>query len=293
MLSGRPQPARGASGETGTAGKGWRRLLAGLAAAALLGGLIAAWLLFPFAHWLHEFRHWLLAFGPAGAGFFALIFILATVILAPDWPFSVLAGLVYGLWGIPVVTVAAVLAASLAFLAARYLARERVRRLVEKRPVFAAVDRAVAEEGWKIVLLLRLSPLVPFNLQNYVFGVTGIRFAHYVPATLIGIVPAEIVYVYIGMMGKAAAEGEGGGGALKWVLLGVGLAATAAVAILIARKAKAALAETATRAAPDAPEDDGDICGDPAFASAAEQDWHRDPEESRGKTETARIGDPP
>ncbi|MGH7055802.1 MAG: TVP38/TMEM64 family protein [Stellaceae bacterium] len=271
---------------------GWRRLFAGLATAVILGGLIAAWFLFPFAHWLHEFRHWLLAFGPAGAGFFALIFILATVILAPDWPFSVLAGLVYGMWGVPVVIVAATIAASLAFLAARYLARERVHRLVARRPAFAAVDRAVAEEGWKIVLLLRLSPLVPFNLQNYVFGVTGVPFRHYVPATLAGIAPATAVYVYLGMMGKKAAEGGGGGGALEWVLLAVGLLATLAVAVLIARKAKAALAEAAARADLEAAEN-GDIGGGRSFATAAEQAWSCEPDDPRSATETARIGDPP
>lgn len=252
------------------AGIGGRRLLIGLAAALLAAAAIAAWLLCPFAHWLHVFRHWLLGFGPAGAGFFALIFILATVVLAPDWPLSVLAGLVYGLWGIPVVIAAATIAASLAFLAARHLARERVRRLVARRPAFAAVDRAVAEEGWKIVLLLRLSPLVPFNLQNYVFGVTGISFAQYVPATLIGIAPATAVYVTLGMMGKAAAEG-GGNGALEWVLLAVGLMATAAVALLIARKARAALAETAAGPKPAGNGGDGH-----RFATSAEQERTRD-----------------
>lgn len=219
-----------------------------------------------------------------------MIFILATVVLAPDWPLSVLAGLVYGLWGIPVVIAAATIAASLAFLAARHLARERVRRLVVRRPAFAAVDRAVAEEGWKVVVLLRLSPLVPFNLQNYVFGVTGIPFAQYVPATLLGIAPATAVYVTLGMMGKAAAEGGGTGGALEWVLLGVGLAASAAVALLIARKARAALAESASAADP-APAG-GDIRGDPPFATTAEQDWNRDPgPDPRG--DTTRRGGPP
>ena len=269
---------------------GGRRLLIAFAAAALVAAAIAAWFLFPFAHWLHAFRHWLLAFGPAGVGFFALIFILATVILAPDWPLSVLAGLVYGAWGIPVVIVAATIAASLAFLAARHLARERVRRLVERRPAFAAVDRAVAEEGWKIVLLLRLSPLVPFNLQNYVFGVTGIPFAQYVPATLLGIAPATAVYVTLGMMGKAAAEGGGTGGALKWVLLGVGLLATAAVALLIARKARAALTEAAASAADPAPAGE-DIRGDHPFGSAAAAQGRDRTTRSRG--ETTRIGGPP
>jgi uncharacterized membrane protein YdjX (TVP38/TMEM64 family) len=235
--------SRAAEKQAGAARPG-RRWLLGFAAAALVGAAVAASFFFPFARFLHEFRHWLLAFGPAGAGFFALFFIAATVILAPDWPLSILAGLVYGLWGVPVVVVAATIAASLAFLASRYLARDRVRRLLEARPTLAAVDRAVAAEGWRVVLLLRLSPLVPFNLQNYVFGVTGIPFGHYVPATLIGIAPATAIYVYLGMLGKAATEGGGAGGFLKWALLGVGLLATAAVALLIARKAKATLAET-------------------------------------------------
>lgn len=279
----RPQTARAAEPP---AGAGRRRLLAALAAAAIVAAALAAWFLFPFAHWLHDFRHWLLALGPVGVGFFALTFILATVILAPDWPLSVVAGLVYGLWGIPVVVAAATVAASLAFLAARHLARDRVRRLIERRPVFAAVDRAVAGEGWRIVLLLRLSPLVPFNLQNYVFGVTGIPFAQYVPATVAGIAPATAVYVYIGMMGKAAAEGGGTGGALKWVLLGVGLLATAAGALLVARKAKAALGEaTAGEAANAAAGNAG--AGRP-FASAEGAD-----RDSSRQGETADIGGPP
>jgi uncharacterized membrane protein YdjX (TVP38/TMEM64 family) len=219
-------------------------LLFALAAAGLFGAAVTIWLLCPFVHWLHEFRHWLLAFGPAGAGFFILLYIAATVILAPDWPLSVLAGLVYGLWGVPMVVAAATIAASLAFLASRYLARDRVRRLLATRPKLAAVDRAVAAEGWKVVLLLRFSPLVPFNLQNYVLGVTGIPFEHYVPATLIGIVPATAVYVYLGMLGTAAVEGGAAGGPLEWVLLAGGLLASVLAALLVARKAKTMLAET-------------------------------------------------
>jgi uncharacterized membrane protein YdjX (TVP38/TMEM64 family) len=220
-----------------------RRWLFGLAAAALVGAALAALLAFPPARSLHELRHWLLALGPAGVGFFVLAFIAATLILAPDWPLAIVAGLVYGLWGVPVVVAAATVAASLAFLLARYVARDRVRRLLAARPKLAAVDRAVAAQGWKVVLLMRLSPLVPFNLQNYLYGITGIRFAHYVPATMVGIAPATTLYVYFGMLGKAAVEG-GGGGPLQWALLAMGLVATAAVALLIARKARAALAES-------------------------------------------------
>ena len=177
-----------------------------------------------------------------GHGHFALLFIATTLVLAPDWPLSITAGFVYGLWALPVVLAAATIAASISFLAARYLLRGKVRGLLGGRPRLAAVDKAVAEEGWKIVFLLRLSPLVPFNLQNYVFGITAVPFAHYVAATCVGIVPGSVLYVYLGALGNAAKQGGDSGGPFEWALFGVGLMATVAAAVLVARKAKAKLA---------------------------------------------------
>lgn len=207
---------------------------------ALLCGLS---LVLPIGHWVGSFQHWILGLGWWGVGIFALLFIATTLVLAPDWPLSIAAGFVYGLWAFPVVIVAATIAASLSFLAARYLLRGRVRGFLDGRPKLAAIDKAVAEEGWKIVALLRLSPLVPFNLQNYVFGVTAVPFAHYVVATGIGIMPASAVYIYLGALGSAAKHGVHSGGPWKWALFALGLLATAAAAFLVARKAKAKLDE--------------------------------------------------
>src|SRR5260370_405018 len=81
-----------------------------------------------------------------------------------------------------------------------------------------AGSKAVAEDGWKIVGLLRLSPLVPFNLQNYLFGATGIPFAHFVAATFFGIIPGTALYTYFGVLGAAA----GKAGPVKWVFFAVG-----------------------------------------------------------------------
>jgi uncharacterized membrane protein YdjX (TVP38/TMEM64 family) len=145
--------------------------------------------------------------------------------------------MLYGIWAFPVVLAAAVAAASLAFLIARYLLRQRVRVLLANKRKFAAIDNAVAEEGWKIVFLLRLSPLVPFNVQNYLFGVTGIPFRDYVAATCAGIVPGAALFVYLGTLGRASR------GPLEWGFFGLGLLATAAVVMRVARKAKAKLAE--------------------------------------------------
>lgn len=215
-----------------------------IGAALLLAALILGGVTLPLGAWLIGLRQWIVSLGPAGMVVFALGFIVTTVVLAPDWPLSVAAGLIYGGWALPMVLVAATVAASLSFLVARYLLRERVRRLIEARPRISAVDRAVADEGWKVVLLLRLSPVFPFNLQNYVFGVTGVPFAHYVPATFVGIIPFSALYVYVGALGKAAQEGQNVGGIIHWVMLAVGLLATVLAACLVARKAKAKLHES-------------------------------------------------
>jgi uncharacterized membrane protein YdjX (TVP38/TMEM64 family) len=233
--------------ETAADGGKWRPWLwAGLG--LVLAGAVAASFTCPLGHWAASFQHWIRALGPWGVVIFASLFIAATVVLAPDWPLSITAGFVYGFWGLPVVVAAATVAATLSFLAARYLLRDRVRALLVGRPRLAAIDRAVAEEGWKIVALLRLSPAVPFNLQNYLFGATAVPLSQYVAATAIGITPGSLLYVYLGVLGNAArhAAPQGGGGAsLKWLLFGSGLVATITAAIIVARKAKAKLDEAA------------------------------------------------
>jgi uncharacterized membrane protein YdjX (TVP38/TMEM64 family) len=210
----------------------------------VLAGAVAASFVCPVGHWVASFQHWIRGLGPWGVAIFALLFVAATLVLAPDWPLSIAAGFVYGFWALPVVVAAATIAATLSFVAARYLLRDRVRALLVGRPRLAAIDRAVAEEGWKIVALLRLSPAVPFNLQNYLFGATAVPLSHYVAATAIGIIPGSLLYVYLGVLGDAARHG-GGGASFKWLFFGIGLLATFAAAILVARKARAKLDEAA------------------------------------------------
>jgi uncharacterized membrane protein YdjX (TVP38/TMEM64 family) len=118
--------------------------------------------------------------------------------------------------------------------------RRRLRRFLQARPKYAAIDRAVAEEGWKIVLLLRLNPLVPFNLQNYFFGATDVGFVPYVVVTFFGIMPGTAFYVYLGTLGREAGSG---GGATRWIFLGAGLVLTALALFLIIRRANAKLGQ--------------------------------------------------
>ena len=105
---------------------------------------------------------------------------------------------------------------------------------------FEAIDKAVSEQGWKIVGLLRLSPLIPFNLSNYFYGVTGIGFWPYVLASAVGMLPGTLLYAYLGGAGKAGLSG-GGDSSLKYIFLGIGLVATVVVTILVSRAAKKAL----------------------------------------------------
>ncbi len=185
------------------------------------------------------FQQWIEGLGVWGVVAFGVIYVVATVLLIPASPLTLVAGLAFGLWGFPLIVVAATVGAALAFLVARYVARNKVKAIVAKRPKFKAVDEAVTEEGWKIVALMRLSPLVPFNLQNYLFGVTDIAFTRYLAATFVGIMPGSLLYVYLGSLGQQS----GGGSTGKWIFLGVGLIATAITVVLITRKAKARLAQ--------------------------------------------------
>lgn len=211
----------------------WPWLAAGLVVLLLCFG----WLLLPLRQWITELRSTLLALGATGVVVFALVLVVATFLPAPDWPLPIAAGYAYGFWALPLTYVSIGLASTLAFLAARHLARDRIRSFLAKRPKYNALDKAVARDGWKVVVLLRLSPIVPFNLQNYALGMTGISFWQYLGATLLGIVPGLVIYVYFGMFGQSI-EG-GSGGTLDWILFGLGAAATAVLAVVVSRKSRA------------------------------------------------------
>jgi uncharacterized membrane protein YdjX (TVP38/TMEM64 family) len=110
---------------------------------------------------------------------------------------------------------------------------------------FKAVDEAVAREGWKIVLLTRLSPVFPFNLLNYAFGLTQVSVKHYFFASWLGMIPGTIMYVYIGSLAGDLASLAAGGRTKtlgEWILYWVGLLATILVTVFVTCLAKRALA---------------------------------------------------
>jgi uncharacterized membrane protein YdjX (TVP38/TMEM64 family) len=210
--------------------------------AALIVALFVAWFLLPVKEWIESFTQWVEALGFWGGVIYAVFYAIATVLLVPGAPLTIAAGLVFGVtMGFPIVLIGATIGAAFAFLAARHLVREKVNAMVEERPKLKAVDRAVAEEGWKIVVMVRLTPIMPFNLQNYFFGLTEIQFWHYVAATLVGIIPGVLLYLYLGAIGAATLGGGAEFGPLQWGFFGLGLVVTILAVALVTKKAKAKL----------------------------------------------------
>jgi uncharacterized membrane protein YdjX (TVP38/TMEM64 family) len=212
----------------------WREWLPWAGFGLVIAALCGAWFLLPLREWMDGLQSWLQGLGAWGVAILVLILFVMTFLPAPDWPLPIAAGYVYGVWAFPIVYFSVAAASALAFLAARYLARDRIRAFLGRRPKYRPLDKAVAEDGWAVVALVRLSPIVPFNLQNYAFGVTGVSFWQYLTATLVGIVPGIALYVYFGIVGEGL--GKGKVSPLEWVLLGVGIVATIALGALVTRK---------------------------------------------------------
>src|SRR6059058_3147885 len=192
---------------------------------------------------LKEALDWIGKLGPWGPVIFAGLYVVATVLFIPGSVLTLGAGAVFGVaLGSVCVSISATLGATAAFLVGRYLARDAIARKIAKNEEFATIDRAVADEGWKIVLLTRLSPVFPFTLLNYAFGLTRVKLSHYVVASWLGMIPGTVMYVYLGSLinvgagGRQRTTGE-------WVLYGVGLLATVTVTVFVTRLAKKALAK--------------------------------------------------
>src|SRR5947207_5731406 len=117
----------------------------------------------PVKEWIREFISWVQQLGAVGVVVFIIAYAIATVLFLPGWIFTVSAGLIYGIVGGTLVALSgAIIGATLAFLIARYLLRRNIEEITRKNPRFAAIDEAIGRNGWKIVGLLRLSPLIPF-----------------------------------------------------------------------------------------------------------------------------------
>lgn len=198
---------------------------------------------------LQDALTWIENFGAAGAIVFITLYILAAILLIPGSLLTLGAGAVYGLLlGSVYVAIGATLGAIAAFLVGRYLARDWVAKRIEGNAQFKAIDKAVAKEGLKIVVLTRLSPVFPFTLLNYAFGVTQVSLRNYAIGC-VGMIPGIVMYVYIGSLagslatlGKTPLSQEAQ--LAQWGLQIVGFIATVVVTIYVTRIARKALQDS-------------------------------------------------
>lgn len=198
----------------------------------------------------HQALEWINSQGIAGVIVFMGLYAIATVAFVPGSLLTLGAGVIFGLvFGSIYVFFGATLGATLAFIVGRYFARDWVAKKIEGNEKFSAIDRAVSKEGFKIVLLTRLSPAFPFVLLNYAYGLTGVTLKDYVLGS-VGMIPGTIMYVYLGSLaGDLARIGMGSSASnpnaeiAQWVLRIVGFIATVAVTVSVTKIARKALNE--------------------------------------------------
>jgi uncharacterized membrane protein YdjX (TVP38/TMEM64 family) len=165
-----------------------------------------------------------------GMVLFCAASVVARLLFVPVWIFQVAAGAVFGLaWGLLTAFLSELASAVIAFLATRYLVRGRIEKMMRAHAKFKEFDKAASREGWKVVALLRLSPLFPSALKSYFFGLTRVPLATYAAASLAGILPGLMLKVYIGAAGRDAWSG----GPFEWALLAAGILATIALGLVI------------------------------------------------------------
>jgi uncharacterized membrane protein YdjX (TVP38/TMEM64 family) len=211
----------------------WMMVLV-VALLVLLGSIL------PIQSWLGAVKDWLVTLGVWAMPAFISVYLLFTVVGLPNVILMLIAGTLFGLGkGIISVSIADTLGAIACFFIGRTIARKRIKRWIKKHPKFAHLDQAVNKKGWKILLLTRLSPLMPSSVLNYGFSCTKVNFWQYCFFSWLGMLPVVILYVYMGSFGSFLLQGEMTPG--KLALQSVGLIVTIATAFYTTRFTQRAL----------------------------------------------------
>ncbi len=185
--------------------------------------------------------------GIQGALVFGLVYVVLVAALVPGSVLTLAAGYLYGpIWGTLLVSPASVLGAAMAFIVGRFLARDWLSARLASNERFKRVDAAIGKSGFRLVALLRLSPVFPFSLSNYALGLTQVRFRDYALASWAGMLPGTLMYVYLGSLvtevGQLFSGERPDSGPWGNVLYSAGLLATVVVTVMVTRIAKRALA---------------------------------------------------
>ena len=224
---------------------------------AIVAGIAVAAITLPVQELLTRFLGWVDGLGAWGPLLVAAAYIPATVLFVPGSLLTLGAGALFGVVvGTIAVSLGSTLGSTASFLVGRFFARDWVAAKVAGNAKFAALDAAVGEQGFKIVLLTRLSPVFPYNMLGYMYGITNVKLLPYVVASWIGMLPGTVLYVYLGALAGTVAKVAAGGApesgeaeTLRWILYGVGFVATLAVTVVITRVASKAMREAAPEVA--------------------------------------------
>ena len=228
-------------------------------AALLVLAAVAVAVGWPLGSWIESAAAWAEGQPAAAGALFVVAYVLAAMAMLPGSILTLASGYLFGLpLGVALTSIGSVLGAAAAFAVGRFVARDWVARRVAAWPHFSAFDSAMRRDGFAIVLLARLSPLIPYNLLNYAVSITAARFRDYVLASWVGMLPAIALYVYTGSLAKTVTTLRAGD-APSWparALLGLGFVATVALAVLVTRRATRILRERLA-AGPQPPLADG------------------------------------
>jgi uncharacterized membrane protein YdjX (TVP38/TMEM64 family) len=199
-------------------------------------------------HWLNQSMDWIRASGWVGVVWFVVLYTLTCVFFLPGSALTVGAGAIYGFWwGTVLVTVSSTVGAMVNFLTARYLLRGFVQRHLSHSRKFLALDHAIDREGWQVILVSRLSPVVPHSLVSYIAGVAKISFTRFSFASFIGFLPISVAYSYAGALLGAVARTRlqiTTNDPWTWALYGLGALVTIAAVVMTARMARRALSQS-------------------------------------------------
>ena len=213
--------------------------------AIIIVGVITGTIFLPVKDWLIRGLEWTQGLGIWGPVFVITFYIVACVLLLPGSILTLGAGFIFKvIVGTITVSIGSTLGACAAFLVGRTVARKWMAGKVAKNAKFAAIDEAVAQQGFKIVQLTRLSPVFPFNMLNYAFGLTKISFWKYALGSWIGMMPGTVMYVYFGAGLRSLADvaaGQVEKGTAGRLFFWLGLVATIVVTVFVTRVARNAL----------------------------------------------------
>jgi uncharacterized membrane protein YdjX (TVP38/TMEM64 family) len=228
-----------------------RKLLSLALAAVILAGIAAAMTL-PVGSWLQSLVDWVVEHPVEGAAVYLIFATVCGVLMTPGWIPMMLAGVLFGLGkGIPMAAVGIVGGATAAFLVGRRLLRHPIERRIAGNLTLVAIDRAVDQQAFTIVVLTRLALVLPYNLLNYVYGATRVGLGTYMLATGLGMLPAVALYVYLGTLASDVGQMLNSGGTAppgSWWISVIALAAIVAVMIVIQRAARRALIDPVSTA---------------------------------------------